>query len=237
MFSYMSGNPFTPGAFGETYAYSNLGFALLAQSIATSQGKLYHDLQREIVLKPLGLDHTQMYGTLGLKLENLPIGYDSQDSSAQSAPPGWPFFPAWGGAGALVSTPHDMMTWLLFNMGYIDSPLSGLLATLQSPSTTVRAKEIYNSQLGLAWFISTIPNSKGNTIQTVWKDGGLAGFSSLVEFLQSPNPGTTPSQAGVFVLTNSKGNAVYNIANDLLFIMSGLPPAEDKSVYPRVPGM
>ena len=50
----------------------------------------------------------------------------------------------------------------------------------------------------------------------------------------SSNPGTTPSQAGVFVLTNSNGPAVYNIGYDLLFIMSGFEPPEDKSVYPGV---
>lgn len=237
MFKYMSGNPFTPGASGEAYTYSNMGFALLAQTMATSQGDLYHKLQREYVLAPLGLDHTQMYGTLGAKLQNLPIGYNSQDSSATSTPPGCELFPAWGGAGALVSTPNDMLTWLQFNMGLIaDNPLNGLLDALQTPSTTVRAKAIYDSQLGLAWFISTIPNGNGDNIQTVWKDGDLGGFSSLISFLQTSSPGSTPSAAGVFVLTNSNGNAVYNIANDLLFIMSELTPSEDKSVYPRVFG-
>lgn len=238
MFSYLSGNPFQPSRFGKAYTYSNLGFGLLAQTIATSQGDLYQKLQQKYLLATCGLEQTQMYWTLGAAaLENLPLGYTSQDSGATSTSPGSPFFPAWGGAGGLVSTPNDMLTWLQFNMGCTaDNPLNGLLATLQSPSTKVRAKPIWDSQLGLAWLISKISNGHGHHIHTVWKDGALGGFSSLVSFLQSPSPGTTPSLAGVFVLTNSNGNAVYNIANDLLFIMSGRPPSEDKSVYPRVHG-
>src|SRR5262245_35505079 len=61
MFSYMSGNPFTPAASGQAYAYSNLGFGLLAQAIATSQGRLYHELQRKYVLATCKLERTQMY--------------------------------------------------------------------------------------------------------------------------------------------------------------------------------
>jgi len=238
MFKYMSGNPFKPAKHGKDYTYSNLGFALLAQTIATSQGALYHELQGKYVLETCKLERTRMYGTLGpAALQNLPIGYNAQDSSATTTPPGSALWPAWDGAGALVSTPNDMLTWLRFNMGRIaDNPLNGLLTKLQSPSTKVRAKPIWDSRLGLAWVISSIPNDDRDHIQTVWKDGALGGFSSLISLLQSRNPGTTPSEAGVFVLTNSQGNAVYNIANDLLFIMSGLVPPEDKSAYPRVHG-
>jgi len=234
MFSYLSGNPFLPGPPSKAYAYSNLGFGLLAQAMATSQGGLYHLLQRSNILEPCHMNRTQMYGTLGSELTELPVGYNGQTSSATPTAPGWPLFPAWGGAGGLVSTPDDMLKWLRFNMGLMSgNPLNVLLPALQSPSTPVRATSIYNSQLGLAWFLSTITSRNGNQIQTVWKDGGLAGFSSYISFLQSPSPGITPSEAGVFVLTNSSGPAVYSIANDLLFYMSSLDAPDEKSAYPR----
>ncbi len=59
-----------------------------------------------------------------------------------------------------MSTPNDMLVWLRLNMGLIaGNPLNSLLPSLQNPSTSVRATSIFDSQLGLAWFISTISNN------------------------------------------------------------------------------
>ena len=74
---------------------------------------------------------------------------------------------------------------------------------------------------------------------TVWKDGGLEGFNSYIAFLPSSDPGSAPSQAGVFVLVNADSitengvEIVAVIANDLLLIMQGQEPPADKSKYPR----
>jgi hypothetical protein len=56
----------------------------------------------------------------------------------------------------------------------------------------------------------------------VWKDGGITGCSTFVSFLQSPAPGTTPSQAGVFVLTNdSLTSDGQQVAYNVLRFMNG----------------
>lgn len=117
---------------------------------------------------------------------------------------GWAGFPAYFGAGGLVSTPYDMMTWLTFNMGMLpEAGLNAILKPMQTPSATV--KTAHGEQLGIGWFIGSIQATYERrliSLPVIWKDGGLSGFSSFVTFLQSEAPGSSPSQAGVFVLTN-----------------------------------
>ncbi|MBW8875314.1 MAG: beta-lactamase family protein [Acidobacteria bacterium] len=235
LFAYLVTTDLQPSPPNQTYTYSNLAFALLAEVISYAMGpeptSSSSSLFQQLILQPLGLNGTQMYDPLS---SGLPVGFlylDCQTGAPVAAKPGWPPFPAYNGAGGLVSTPDDMMTWLLFNMGLVDNPpLTALLYFLQSPSTNVIPFD--NSQLGVGWFLTSVSNGT-NTLNTVWKDGDLDGFSSYIALLQSPQPGTKPSEAGVFVLTNSNGDAVYNIANDLLFLMTGYAPAADKSRYPR----
>ena len=153
--------------------------------------------------------------------------------------PGWPLFPAYFGAGGLVASANDMLQWLKFNMGLIEvGSLTSLLPALQTPSTTVEAWG--NTQLGLGWFITPGGSDQPGS---VWKDSDFAGTNSYIAFLPSDAPGSTPSQAGVFVLLNAGGitgdqteNGVEvsaAIANDLLTIMQGQTPPADKSRYPR----
>lgn len=78
-------------------------------------------------------------------------------------------------------------------------------------------------------------------VGSVWKDGDITGANTYITFL--PWAGTdTPSEAGVFVLTNCNAlksagiEVVAAIANDVLITMQGGTPLPDKSNYPRVFG-
>jgi serine-type D-Ala-D-Ala carboxypeptidase/endopeptidase len=190
---------------------------------------------RENIFVPLGL---QAKCFNDVSLAELPLGfnYGYWPSPAYAvAVPGWPFFPAYFGAGGIVATPNDMFSWLLFNMGITQNKLlTPLLPALQSPSTQVKWNDW--NQLGLGWFI----NPAGpNWSASIWKDGGIDGFNSYIAFLPSTNPGIIPSEAGAFVLVNADGMLDDNgvevpgaLANDLLLIMQGQAPPADKSVYP-----
>ena len=220
MFSYLANTDLTVNTPGTAYTYSNLGFAILAQTASVAAVERigeFGELLRSEILGPLAMDATKLFYQVGFN--RLPLGYSSHGPKGAPNAPGMAEFPAYYGAGGLLSTPRDMMVWLKFNMGIIqNSTLSSLLPTLQAPSTTVTPWA--NSQLGIGWFLSTVPTS-GDSYTIVWKDGGLGGFSSYICFLQSANPGQTPSQAGFFILTNADGNAVYTIESELMSIMTG----------------
>jgi D-alanyl-D-alanine-carboxypeptidase/D-alanyl-D-alanine-endopeptidase len=217
------------GTPAQTYAYSNLGFSLLAETISVALGGTtsFAQLLQTDILQPLQMTNTQMFfDTPGYLL---PLGFSSQTGAAYTIPATGPQYPAYNGAGGLVSTPNDMMKWLQFNMNLLKTPLTRILPATQNPTTKVMAPQVYNSKLGLGWFVSDV----GDGLTTLWKDGMVMGFNTYVSFLQSPRPGTIPSKAGVFVLTNSDGPAVYEIANDLLRLMVGQRPLLNKKAYPK----
>ena len=218
MYGYLSQERFPVDPQDTTYLYSNLGFALLGQSMLAAAGKpasTYPALLTRDVLQPLGMTGTAPIGAV--PADQMPLGFRADGSKA---PIGWPQNPAYVPAGGLVSTPADVFTWLAFNMGLVDdAALKPLLALTQTPQTTV--KTLNGSQLGLGWFLSTM-STPGGTQPFVWKDGGLAGFSSYLAFLPSSDPGSAQSAGGVFVLTNSHIPS-GRIALNVLRVMLGYP--------------
>ena len=125
-----------------------------------------------------------------------------------------------------MSTPRDMLRWLLFNMGMIpESGLNHLLEPMQTPSTQViDPYDNMNNRLGVGWFIYSLPaksHGRFGSLPVIWKDGMLDGFSSFMTFLQSSDPGQEPSRAGVFVMTNSTCPEIMSIAFKIRLTMNG----------------
>lgn len=133
-------------------------------------------------------------------------------------------FPAYIGAGGIVSTAADMMRWLRFHMGMTKSPLNSVIAPMQSPSTTVPG-------LGIGWFLNTITAKAGGdsvSVPIVWKNGAINGSCSWLGFASSTDPGKVPSRAGMFLLGNNAlpddgGSAAYRV----LLTMLGYSNATD----------
>lgn len=238
MCGFLDMTDYQPVGTGTAYTYSNLGFALaatVAQRMAGS-GASFVELMHDYVFAPLGMKNSSYFGRTDIG--RLPLGYVYADQTSYAPTrPGWASFPAYNGAGGVVTTPADMMAWLQFNMGILQNDaLTPLLPSLQNPATTVTTPN--GVQLGLGWFSSPA----GSATPMVWKDGGIAGCNSYVQFLQSDAPGTTASQAGVFVLTNASGlqkdgtEIVAALAHDVLMLMQGQAPARQKPAWQRIEG-
>lgn len=225
MLEFLADPPFSISPPGSASTYSNLGFALLAFALEAAAGGVgFGQLIANEVLTPLGMMRTQPY-VAALDAE-MPLGYTANGADGAL---GWPYFPGYWGAGGLVSTPNDLMTWLQFNMGIVrHQRLSRLLPVLQSQGTKARA---------LGWFVDTMTSATGQKLSYVWKDGDLSGFSSQMLFL--PWSGCAPSNAGVFVVVNQNAPSslaqTYSaaIAYDLLFTMAGLEPPSNLDRLPN----
>ena len=218
----LSGLNFAPGT---AYLYSDLAVALLALAepvLSDSQttnplGLLneWEALVDSIVLQPLRMKATHAFDP-ALDPALLPQGF-TENSSGQITPAlnhntSWPAFI---GAGGIVSTPGDMMIYLEYNLGVLETPLNNLLSALHTPATTVTTRS--GEQLALGWFLGTIP---GSTIQFISKSGGVPSFNTHVEFAPS-------TSTGVFVLVNTSGIIdVKTIASKVLQIINGLSPTE-----------
>jgi D-alanyl-D-alanine-carboxypeptidase/D-alanyl-D-alanine-endopeptidase len=246
MLGYLSMTPLIPEAPNSAYRYSNLGFSIMAQIAPLFKSGSpplpdFSTLMSERVLDPLGMNDTFFFEDLSI--DEFALGYSYYSAPKTPVGPGWPGLSAYNGAGGVVSTPKDMLTWLRYNMGLINTKktenLTAILPLLQSPATDVLAFGDY--QLGLSWFLS-LPSLPNDLPQGVWKDGEIIGTNTFIEFLPWVSGTGAPSEAGVFVLTNSDslslgGNEVVaTIATDVLITMQGNTPPTDKSRYPRVFG-
>lgn len=154
---------------GNPYLYSNLGFALAALGAPAMVGEdqLYETLVQAMV-HDLGMTNTSFYRPpLNDKLLRSFNPETCQPLAVANAT-----WPAYNGAGGLVSTLDDMTKWIALNMGLDPkSPLTPLLKTLQGPVA-------HNA--GYGWFVGTTQVGS-KTIPIVSKDGGVAGTSSWLE--------------------------------------------------------
>jgi D-alanyl-D-alanine-carboxypeptidase/D-alanyl-D-alanine-endopeptidase len=240
MLGFLNLTSLKPGDFGKAFTYSNLGFALTSAVLPIIYAKnpspsvplpVFENLIAALIFEQLGMSGNTCFFT-DARLDAFPQGIEfGTDAGPQAA--GHNVFPAYHGAGGVVTTPNDMMIWLLYNMGLQqDSVLTPLLKPLQSKATDVTYGA---NELGLSWFLANTSGPYSN-YKSVWKNGGVTGFSSFIAFLPSPSPGTQPSPGGVFVLSNSQGlyNAYPNssdtleltgaVAYSVLNVMQGLAP-------------
>jgi serine-type D-Ala-D-Ala carboxypeptidase/endopeptidase len=243
MLGYLNMTNLQPSTPNTAYTYSNMAFSIIAQILPLLDSSktlpLFPQLMNKFVLGPLGMNETFFFESVSI--DTFAQGYSYYNSNSPYAvSAGWPFFDAWYGAGGVVSTPKDMLTWLRYNMGLIDDKIDKslykILSALQSPATSV--KPPWGDSLGLGWFLTPSANFPGGA---VWKDGEITGTNTYVVFLPWVGTGK-PSEAGVFVMTNCDSlllngvEVVAAIADDVLLTMQGITPPADKSNYPRAFG-
>jgi CubicO group peptidase (beta-lactamase class C family) len=163
-------------------SYSNLGFAVLGQSVAGASGERYETLLRERILQPLGL-HDTATSWCEADPKRLAPGHNEQTLAEH-----WDMG-AYAPAGALVSTTRDLARFLQACLGFVETPLARTIAeTLRSHA----AGDTPSRRLGLAWILEQGPTGATTLI---WHNGGTGGFRSVVAF-------DPVKKIGVVVLTN-----------------------------------
>lgn len=187
----------TIGTPGDAYLYSDLGFALLAYSLAPGGSKPLATLYRSLLLQPLGMTNTTLF-TEAAAFAHLPKGYLHDGSPAPAKNPNWPAF---DGAGALVTTAPDFLQWLRFNMGLTKpSALAAAWPFLRHPSVKAPNEDTGKEQIvSLAWGMTSEDGSASEPI-TYFKNGGVPAFTSYITYAA---PGQLEkATCGVCVTTN-----------------------------------
>jgi serine-type D-Ala-D-Ala carboxypeptidase/endopeptidase len=185
-----------PRGVGAEWEYSNVGYWLLAQALASRAGMDYESLLRTRVIAPLNLNGTAI--TISAKLkEKLAVGHNAILQPA----PSWssvPLYLAMAPAGGLVSTANDMLTLLSVALGYERSPLSSSMTAMLG----TRRPAIRNEQA-----LGCVVTGKGDE-QLIVHDGGTFGYASAVAW-------DPKKRVGVVVLSNQV-EGVSDIARHLL---------------------
>ena len=169
---------------GSRHSYSNANYWVLAAVIEAATGEAIADLLEDRIFEPLGLEDTILYdGTLPeVEVVNAYTDLDldgDPDPMGTSPLPGL-VTPAWT-AGAIISTPTDLVTFL-------DALFTGKLLDEET------LEEMLDVSSGGSGYALGIYQSGGR-----WgHDGGIPGYLSAL--FRSPGSGIT-----VAVLTNRFG--------------------------------
>jgi D-alanyl-D-alanine-carboxypeptidase/D-alanyl-D-alanine-endopeptidase len=178
--------------------YSNIGYWLLSEALASRAGMDYESLLRERILLPLGMTSTAI--TLSPEMRaTLAVGHDAslRPSPLFSDMPIYSLMPA---AGGLISTAKDLSKFLAAVMGYERSALAPALAITLG---TRRPTSSPTVEQALAWMVE-----RQGDDPLIFHDGGTWGYASAVAW--------DPKQrVGVVVLSNH-GGSVADIARHLL---------------------
>lgn len=178
-----------PWAPGTIASYSNIGFDLLADALATAGGKPYPDLLRTFVTAPLGMTDTTFAPTpeqcarlmIGSGLGGAASCVDTQ---------------ATDGSGGLYSTGDDMARWLHHNLADATPALALSHAVYrlrqEMPAAIGIGEAAPMAGLGLGWVMVAAHGTRPMLLE---KSGGGAGFMSYIAFA----PGR---DVGVFVAVN-----------------------------------
>lgn len=195
---------------GERYAYSNVGYSLLAIVIERETGQLYEGYLRSALFEPAGMEDTG-YVLPEWEGHNIAVGYDKETGDRFGRPDeqGWgEDGPYWHllGNGGILSTAGDMLRW--------DQALTGDLVLDEAAKEKLFAAHVRmdpsgEAYYGYGWQIIPLPTGK----PLIKHDGGNHIF--YADFLRLVDEDVT-----VFMATNSSqdsdGDIVFEVANHAL---------------------
>lgn len=189
---------------GESFEYSNLGVGLLGHALALRAGTTFEALLQERVLTPMGMNHTAITPTPGMRPRQV-RGHDRGGYP-------WPDFD-WltlHGAGALRSTVNDMLSFAAANLS---EDTTAVHAALRDALQMHRKSTEGDHGTGLGWGIGV----EGGRV-FAGHDGRTYGYSSQLLL-------DLTGRRAVVVLTNSYSNGVDGLDAHLLDATVPLPAA------------
>lgn len=187
-----------PRAPGAKYEYSNLGYAFLSNLLSRIAKRSFPDVLTQIVLHPLNLKDTVFTLSHDQK-SRYAIGYE--EGRGVSPLSSEKVYSVFIGAGGLISTPQNMVTWLSFNLGKEKTSLNQILSIMQRPYHSYKSFAV-----GLGWQISQL---EGMTSNLFHNQGKLFGFSSYMGIIPETN-------TGVVILTNQGDFELTGFGEELL---------------------
>src|ERR1700691_1554556 len=188
-----------PHAPGAEWGYSNIGYWLLGQALASQARTDYETLLQTRVIAPLKLTNTAITPSLPMKAR-LAVGHNAV---LQPAPPysSVSIYSAMPAAGGLVSTANDMLTFLSVCMGYEHSPLASSMALMLNDHRPIDD----GSEQALGWVV--MGEGKGDD-RLIMHEGFTWGYASYVAW-------DPKNRVGVVVLSNQLAG-VGDIGHHLL---------------------
>jgi len=170
--------------------YSNFGFGVLGELLAERYGKPWAALVRERITAPLGMRNTLQ--VLGDQAARMAPAFDGAARASL-----WDM-QAFAGAGALRSTPEDLLMFGRAILAGRQGPLGAAAERLLTPLAR------FDGEVGYAIFINGPPARR-----TYGHTGGTGGYRSVLTI--APD-----TQEVVVLVASNAQSAVWRMANDML---------------------
>lgn len=179
---------------GGFVSYNNASLSLAGRIIETVTGKTYEDAIKDLVFRPLGLDHSFFFPN-DIMTRRFAVGHNqAPDGTIRVARP-WALPRSGNPAGGISSNARDQIAWARFHMGdgraasgerILDSET---LHRMQVPTADCFGNAI-GDQCGISWWLKDV--------------GGVTTVS---------HGGTTNGQHSMFVMVPEAGFAVISLTN------------------------
>ena len=205
---------------GATWAYSNIGFEVLAEVIAKVSGQPFEDYIQQRILTPLGMTKSTLLMT-DIDSTRMAFGH-TKDSVGEYRPLGYyPYNRRHAASSTLHSSVDDMLRWGAANLGrgrlgdrrilaassYDEmwKPQRDMLPELAEQARQAGVKLPFDSMaIGLSWFL---PVRAGR--REVWHSGGDNGFRT--DLVLAPR-----EQVAIVVLINGDATDPIALSQQLL---------------------
>lgn len=147
---------------GQVWHYNNAGFVLAGHVLETLYGKPYEDAVQELILAPLGLDHTGFF-TDTLVGYNVAASHTMVEGRPRVQPAYWAMPRTLHPTGGLISSARDQLRYARLHLGEVGA--SGGQAVLSPASIRAMRADLtppgtMGSELdgiGIAWWMRSNP--------------------------------------------------------------------------------
>jgi len=210
---------------GTAASYSNVGFDLLGDALASATHKTYAQLVYEQTLRPLALYNTTLVPSRQ-QCARLLRGSRDEGPCTDTQPS--------GPSGGLYSTPADMARFLGYLVGApgYPAPPADSFTIHFTPAQLKTMQGLSHAGdptgVGLAWIQLGDPSTPSAIME---KTGGGAGFSTYIAL----SPGR---KTGIFVAMTEASNDwridLFHETNDLLAALANVPPLPPRPPRPHL---
>lgn len=158
---------------GDRFRYSNLGYGILGEAVATARGMSFAEAMAAEVFRPLGLEHTAVV----VRPEDLPGRAPRSDSDGTALPFYTTDHP---GASAVWACVHDLARFALFHLGVGDSEATMILhsRSLNRMTEPGARRPDTGHGYGIGWTVARRGHQR-----VVFHTGGMPGTTATLSLM------------------------------------------------------
>jgi len=189
---------------GAGVSYNNASLSLAGRVIEKVTGQRFEDAIAELILRPLGMDHSYFFLT-DIMTRRFVVGHTKGDDGAFTVARPWAMPRSGAPAGGITANAGDQVAWIRFHLGDGTAPDGTRLLTretleqMKQPTVDMVGSAI-GDHVGISWLIEDVDG-----VRLVGHGGSTIGQQSAFQMVPE-------RKFGIAVLTNADAGSDLNHA-------------------------